>query len=276
MEDTQATAPLEFQELGSPEQLAELYGALASARGEFTRIAKNRTVKIKSAKGDYTFDYAELEESLAATVPALSKHGLVVLQPAGGAILRTIVAHKSGARIITTMPLPAAEDIKTFGGSISYMRRYCYNATLCLSADADADDMPDAKRGESHAEARPRSTPQVPRQEQPRPLASGSNAPSTSAAQTPSQSPQPFVTASQPASAPQGSPGGSDEKCTPEQQAKIRGMLVATGAKDTEFHGIVADILAKRGEQRMTQGNFVYLTTELGKLAIANAEQANG
>lgn len=276
MEDTQASAPLEFQELGSPEQLAELYGALAAARGEFTRIAKNRTVKIKSAKGDYTFDYAELEESLAATVPALSKHGLVVLQPAGGAILRTIVAHKGGARIVTTMPLPAAEDIKTFGGSISYMRRYCYNATLCLSADADADDMPDAKRGESHAESKPRSTPQVPRQEQPRPLAKGSNAPSTSATQTPLTSPKPSATASQPASAPQGSPVDSEAPCTQEQQAKIRGMLKATGAQETEYRSVVADILSKRGEQRMTQGNFVYLTTELGKLAIANAEGANG
>src|SRR6476646_2027263 len=168
--DIEANRPLQL--LGTPAQIAEMFEALALADAGFAHIEKNRTVTIKGEKGSYTFNYAELSESIGATRPALSQNGLTLRQPfsmleVGKATLFSILTHKNGACMIATCVLPEARDMKTLGGHLTYVRRYAYNAMLCLAADEDLDDQPEAARGETSAESRPRReppkrTPEVP------------------------------------------------------------------------------------------------------------------
>ncbi|ARV77139.1 hypothetical protein SKUL_40 [Pseudomonas phage Skulduggery] len=166
---TQATDPIAAQlgieeivaapicHYGTPKQLAALYGALALAQGEFEVLVKNRTVTIEMRNpdtrqkiGEYNFRYADLEQVTKSTRPALSKHGLGVIQPIapspmGGTAIFTQLFHKDGGMIISEVALPTGQkDIKNLGASISYLRRYAKTALLDLAADDDADQEPSA------------------------------------------------------------------------------------------------------------------------------------
>lgn len=152
-----------FEERGTPEQLAALYGALARAQAKFNPIHRSKNVTIKSDKGAYSFAYAPLEDLLAATRQALAEEGLAVLTPAGrtgGApCVRTILSHQDGARLIATFEFQPLPDIKQLAGQFTYLRRYGYSALLNLASDDDADDedvpMPSGVRRQSKAAAPP-------------------------------------------------------------------------------------------------------------------------
>lgn len=139
-----------------PASLGQLFEALAAAQGEFPPIAKNRTANIRSkdaSKASYTFDYADLQEIRDKTTPSLAKQSLALMQlvtdrPAGGTHIRTILAHKSGARVETTMNVPRGDgEIKNFGATITYLRRYIITGLLNIAADADLDDDDDPAAG---------------------------------------------------------------------------------------------------------------------------------
>lgn len=137
------------------DKLPDLYDALAQAQAEFLPIEKNR----EGQDGNRKFMYADLGELIQKTRPALAKHKLCVIQlpsskPDGSHELRTILAHASGATIECTIDLPKVFDgIKKFGGAITFLRRYAYQAVLCISADDDLDD--DGRdRAESAQQAR--------------------------------------------------------------------------------------------------------------------------
>lgn len=131
-------------EIGSPSQLAELYGALAAAQGEFEPITKNRKVMIDLKE----FRYADLEEITAKTRPALSKHGLATTQPISmstsgtGTSIFTRLMHKGGATIESEIPLTQfmRGEIKEYGAAVTYMRRYAKGALLDIAADDDLDE----------------------------------------------------------------------------------------------------------------------------------------
>lgn len=152
--------------LGTPQQLAALFGALATAQGAFKPVHKNREVSIRlEGKAGYTFAYAELSQSLDATREALSANGLAVSQPyslrAGVATVRTILSHKEGGLMISTCELQRANAMKDLGGLLTYARRYAFNAMLSLAADEDLDDQAEAGRGETGASSAPRSQPRT-------------------------------------------------------------------------------------------------------------------
>ena len=128
---------------------AALYAALAKAQGEFTPLAKNREVEITMKSGGrYKFRYADLEAVLSATRPALSSNGLAVIQriaPVPGANfseLVTAILHKDGGLIESSIQLPSNSggDIKNYGATISYLRRYALTSLLCVAADDDLDE----------------------------------------------------------------------------------------------------------------------------------------
>lgn len=185
----------EFKEFGSDAQLTSLYVALGMARAEFEAVEKNRI----SGKGTTKeFAYADLDASLSATVPALSRNGLVVLQPLtmrdGRATLRTIIAHKDGGRLMAMfdVPLPADGDVQTFGKNVTYSRKYQYNALVCIAADQDLDEAGDSQqsfRNQAPKAEEPRRAPQTPqtqakpaaRVEGPKAQAGSSTAATTSA-----------------------------------------------------------------------------------------------
>ena len=256
----------DFEEKGTEEQLAALYCALAEARGKFAPIVHNRTVTIApKSSPKYTFTYADLDASLTSVVGPLSECGLVVIQPLSrkGAVgvLRTIIAHKGGGRIIASFPVEMAADIKTFGGDVTYIRRYQFNAALCLAADADADDMPDEKRGEQHAEAGPRRTP------------------------PPATRPQPAFKqdAGQPAEPPKanGSPLSEEQMAkvngpvTEEQRVKMKGLLQQLGVTNKiGANAVIHKLTGLNTDTLSTYGQAHDLLVKLGK-SVVEKGQAN-
>lgn len=141
--------------------LADLYAALAAAQGEFQPLAKNREVEIvMKSGGKFTFRYADLEACIAATRPALSANGLAVFQRVVEDMLVTTVAHKDGGIIESMTRLPGSHgDIKQYGASITYLRRYAYCAILCISADDDLDENGEELQGDTQAPAKAASKP---------------------------------------------------------------------------------------------------------------------
>jgi hypothetical protein len=137
-----------------------LFAALATAQGAFLPIEKNRSVKITmKTGGSYNFRYADLEEILAKTRPALSSNGLAMFQlmdtGPNHASLRCELVHKDGARLCSEVSIPhphTIQDPKQFGATVSYFRRYMVTAMLGVAADDDLDE-----DGEEMKEAAPQS-----------------------------------------------------------------------------------------------------------------------
>jgi hypothetical protein len=133
---------------GNPANLGEMFGALALAQGGFEPILKNREVTVQpkdQSKRAYKFKYADLEEIRSKTTPHLSKNGFALLSLVtaidGDTHIRTILAHKTGARIESDMIVNrVGGEIKDFGATITYLRRYVVSAMLGVAADDDLDE----------------------------------------------------------------------------------------------------------------------------------------
>lgn len=141
-EDLNTVAAEIKAKLDNTKRMGELFAALAKAQGQFSQVAKNRSVKIKMNNGgEFKFDYADLEQLIHCTRPALSANGLAVLQIVAEGELHTKLVHASGAEIGSTMKLPAmGQDPKAYGAALTYLRRYSYASLLCLAADDDLDE----------------------------------------------------------------------------------------------------------------------------------------
>lgn len=123
----------------------KLNAAFARARVEFPAIPKNRTSKVmKDGRLLYEFHYADLADILAATTPALSKHGLYVddlVVEIDDSRLRlwTLLVHESGEMKRSIVPLPPNTDPQKWGGFLTYMRRYMTGAILGVASEEDDD-----------------------------------------------------------------------------------------------------------------------------------------
>lgn len=120
------------------EQKNELFGALALAQAEFLPVKKN-------AENPYFGNkYADLAAIRESTTPALSKHGLAIMQLVVAdeqyAIVETYLGHKSGQSISSTVKLkPTKPDPQGFGSAITYARRYGLGAMLGLASEEEDD-----------------------------------------------------------------------------------------------------------------------------------------
>jgi hypothetical protein len=172
----QAALPAMFL---NPAQIPALFADLALAQAEYTTIVRDKLVvqKLKNkSTGEYTggtikFMYADLASILAATVPALAKHGLSFFQPLehgeGDVVwLNSILAHKDGGMLVSRMQIPGAADLKLFGGNITYLRRYAAGPMLGVSSEDDADEdgngAGDGEGGDWPPRTSERSTPKAP------------------------------------------------------------------------------------------------------------------
>ena len=121
------------------EKLKELFTALAKAQGEM------KSAQLSSENPYFKSKYADLNELIKTSRPALSKNGLSVIQQIlpnedGQNILHTLLCHSSGEWISTQMKiLPPKSDIQSMGSYITYLRRYSY-ASLVGITTADEDD----------------------------------------------------------------------------------------------------------------------------------------
>jgi hypothetical protein len=123
--------------------------AMAQAQGELKNPPKD------SINPHFKSKYADLATVRDAVTPALSKHGLAVIQlpcELGDApALTTLLTHKSGEWVETTIRLrPGKSDPQGVGSALTYMRRYCLQSVCGVAADDDDD---------GHAASRPAAAP---------------------------------------------------------------------------------------------------------------------
>lgn len=109
---------------------AELFEALAQAQAEFTPVETDKKVDFKAKNSRVKYDYASFAAIFKMAQKPLTNHGLSVFQIMQNGDLITTLAHKSGQTITSIAPLPPSNDIKQFGASLSYLRRYQYTAIV--------------------------------------------------------------------------------------------------------------------------------------------------
>lgn len=131
--------------LSSP-TIVQIAAALAAAQAEISNPSKDKTAKVTSTKGNYSYDYADLAAVLETIRPTLSKHGIAVMQPPAIAAPKrievlTILLHKSGEWVGSKL----AADIEdgrpqAVGSVITYLRRYQVMSLAGVAAEDDDDD----------------------------------------------------------------------------------------------------------------------------------------
>lgn len=123
------------------DEVAELFTALAKAQGEFDIAGEN------SENAWLKNKYANLKQVVMAARPALSKHGLGIVQPpisysGSNVVLKVYLTHASGQWMMAKLMVrPPKNDIQSFGSTLTYLRRYMI-ASLCgiVSGDQEDDD----------------------------------------------------------------------------------------------------------------------------------------
>jgi hypothetical protein len=122
------------------EDLKDLFAALAKAQAEM------QTAGLRSENPYFKSRYADLAEIVRVSRPALTKHGLSVIQQIlpnddGQNILHTILTHASGQWIESRMRiLPSKPDVQSLASYITYLRRYSYAALCGIVASNEDDD----------------------------------------------------------------------------------------------------------------------------------------
>ena len=133
----------------TPTSMPALYVAVSMC--DFPKIVKDKTATIRprdASKAAYSFQYAELEQILDKVKPVLRAQGLALVQPVitdglGQAWLVTALLHKDGGVLLSTLKAPnPTDELKEFGGSLTFVRRYMVNAMLSLASDDDLNDDP--------------------------------------------------------------------------------------------------------------------------------------
>jgi hypothetical protein len=137
--------------------IAMLADALAKAQGEFPSIAKDRTAQVRSEKGNYSYNYADLATVIAAVRPVLAKNKLSFVQRTVWSetglhmTLETRLMHASGEWMRCTYPLATAAKPQEMGSALTYARRYSLTGLLGIATEED-DDADVAQHGHAAAE----------------------------------------------------------------------------------------------------------------------------
>lgn len=119
------------------ENMAALAKALVAAQKEMGAAVKD------SKNPFFKSNYADLSAVIDASVPALNKHGIAVLQMPttdnGKSVLRTMLLHESGEFVGSDTDIVVAKqnDPQAYGSAISYARRYGLQASVALKAEDD-------------------------------------------------------------------------------------------------------------------------------------------
>ena len=149
------------------ETTGKLLQALSDARAEFAPIKKTKTNPHLKNR------YADMDAILEATRPALTAHGVCVLQSAedgddgGGIRLVTRMTHCETGEFIEsekTFPMEAGAGRSTaqsMGAIITYAERYTYSALVGCVADSDEDG--NSARPSDQQQTRPQAVKPAPR-----------------------------------------------------------------------------------------------------------------
>ena len=135
---------------------ANLAAAVVALQAELPVIGKDKTAQVKSDKGSYSYDYADLTTISYEVLPLLSKHGLSFIAAPTvtehGFVLAFQLLHASGESTGGSYPLPdpARSTPQQIGSAITYGRRYCLTAVTGIAPGGEDDD------GQKAADARSR------------------------------------------------------------------------------------------------------------------------
>lgn len=133
------------------EQIGELVAALAKAQGEFTSVVKDNEAKIRgTSKGgkdyEYGYKYADLASVIAAVRPALSKHGIALVQLNSADLERQTAAVTTylhcGEQFISESVEASAVGqtgfhVQSIGATWTYLRRYSLQSICGLASEDD-------------------------------------------------------------------------------------------------------------------------------------------
>ena len=132
-------------EHGNP-AIGKLAEAMAKAQSQFTAVAKNRQVEIRTKTGrTIRFNYAELPDILAMVRPGLAANGLFLCQPPeilGSGTLKVSASlfHSSGQWMSTTLSTTIdPRDPKSLGAAMTYLRRYAVTALLGIATGDESE-----------------------------------------------------------------------------------------------------------------------------------------
>jgi len=125
--------------------MKELYQALQKFQQECPSLTRS--------KEGYNYQYTPLEEMLSVIQPVLHKNGLILIQPPtstcdGVSIILTRLIHvETGQEITSELPIFLPDDMGkkpmfTYGGSLTYGRRYAVKMILGIEADMDCNTEP--------------------------------------------------------------------------------------------------------------------------------------
>lgn len=127
------------------QSIATLAASLALAQAKFEPIKRTEKVDYATTAGRKKYNYAPLEEVIAATRKALSENGLAVLQITNEIVestfvLETLITHKSGEWIKGKMTVAAyPANPQQQGSALTYARRYALSAILGVASEEDDD-----------------------------------------------------------------------------------------------------------------------------------------
>ncbi len=138
--------------------------AFAVALTEFQllvpNVSKGQTAHVKSDKGNFTYDYADLTDITAKVLPLLAKVGLSwSAKPTlaeSGFVLAYSLRHSAGHIETGEYPLPdpARNSSQMIGSAITYARRYALTAITGVAPGGDDDDGAKAHDARAAAPAR--------------------------------------------------------------------------------------------------------------------------
>lgn len=118
----------------------ELATALAKAQSEFTTAKKDKDNPFFKSK------YADFESVVNSTRPALTKHGLSVVQNVyrdtdGHHYLITLLLHSSGQWIKSkAQHNPQKSDVQSLSSYNTYLKRMCYSSMVgAITGEGDDD-----------------------------------------------------------------------------------------------------------------------------------------
>lgn len=138
--------------------MEQVSAALVAACAELEDVPKRH----KASVGKFSYDYADLADTLSTVRPVLAKHGLAVLQPVTTepehdiVVVATVILHKSGEQLhLGRLGLPLGQGAQATGSAITYARRYALLAALGLAAEDDDGAAATASAKPSRPASRP-------------------------------------------------------------------------------------------------------------------------
>lgn len=147
----------------------ELAAALVVFQGAVPAITKTRTARVKMRTGgEYTYNYADLADILAAIRAPLKAAGLAVTQSLNGSgsglmTITTTVWHSSGQKTSAMIEIPTGDRTpQEVGSQITYFKRYALSAELGISTEEDDDGAAASRHRERQPEPEPAVDPALP------------------------------------------------------------------------------------------------------------------